>query len=367
MIFPRMTGSDIFTLSQSLWGGIKPEMIFGMRDRQYGWGVRDDFTNLGLVTAISSGVAYYQSEGNFYRSYEERSGSTSTQAITIDNTGYTVPSGLPITTPFGGNPPNTNTQNTAITALYSNPAVIPTPGQIKFNPSNNAADRAFLSMGSMTSSTNVAPFFPYLASNQTPSVLAFECRVKLSSINTQLTNLFIGLAASGAAQSTNPIASNTAFSTTPDLLGFGFLSGDTQYQLGLVYNVASGTVQDQAVSANLNLCTMTTQKIAGQYVFSHDGSTLTDAAYVKLGFKVDTTQGSGMFTPYLNGIPFDGKLLPNKAITGFTNAGTPTIGGTGLGVWPANPMTLCAGLFQKDGTTAATMTMDWWACAQTQG
>jgi hypothetical protein len=370
-----MTGSDVFWLSQDLWKGTQFDYSIAQRDRQYGWAVLDDFKTFSSTIAVTSNKRYWTSEGNQYVSYESVGGTgTSGANVTKDNAAYTVPTGMPIFTPFGGNSPMGAPVGLTGTTLYAAGAVLPTPGQVTLGASStNAEDGAILVLGDDVGTTAQMPFVPYLGSaNQPGSVLVFECRVKLSSLVTNAQNsLFLGLMGGAAANtavtpafgaSGIPLAygsgSSTLFSTTPSLLGFGWQSTGTDKHMYTVHNVQGGT------ASVTDLMNMATQQIAGQYVFTPDGTTLTRNAYVKLGFRVDLY--TGIFTPYLNGFPFNGNYLPNKAITGL-NAVAPTPSDSTTANWPNTPMTLCAAVGQYANGTILTLEMDWWACAQTQG
>ena len=368
---------DLFGLSDTIWNDVPMDYIFGLGDRNYGWGVRDDFEHLSLATAISTGVAYYQSGNNYYRTYEESNTSTSTQALEDGGSTYTVPTGFPILTPQGANAPQTTLQGTQ-NILFPAGAIIPTPGQLATVMTAAVSDRAQMMASPMTTATgastsyNVCPFTPYSAANQVPSKVYFECRLSFSTLNTTLSNFFIGLCSGGAnvggGTSASPLASNTAYATIPALLGFGFLTGYTEGDLSIVFNKAGGTIQDEKVTngTSLNLINMETYAINGVNVLG-SSTNKTAACYFKLGFTVDFTPkgGNGTFTPFINGLAFDGRMAPSKLITNVANNPTAP-DGTKMGTttWPATPMNLCFGLFQHSTGTALNLTLDWWAAAQ---
>ena len=368
---------DVFGMSDTIWNDVPIDNVFGLGDRNYGWGVRDDFTNLSLATAISSGVGYYQSGSNFYRTYEESNNSTSTQAIEDGGPTYTVPTGFPILTPQGANAPQTTLQGTQ-NVLFPAGAIIPTPGQLQTVMTLHNTDRVQMMMAPMTTATgasssyNVCPFTPYAATNLLPSKVYFECRLSFSTVNTTLSNFFIGLCSGGAnvggGTSASPLASNTAYATIPALLGFGFLTGYTEGDLSIVFNKAGGTIQDEKVTngTSLNLINMETYSINGQNILG-SSTNKTPQVYFKLGFTVDFTPrgGNGTFTPFVNGLAFDGRMAPSKLITNVAN-NPKAPDGTSLGtaVWPTTAMNLCFGLFQNSTSTALNMNLDWWAAAQ---
>lgn len=313
----QLPGSDIFGLSQDLWKTLLTDQIFAYRDRQAGWGIFDDFKSFGQTAAVASNLGRYASEGNVYRTYEF--GATSAATIAAGSKNYTVPTGG-ILSPNG--------QNTQ----YGAGLVLPTPGAITLTGTAYADSQVSIQAGPVSATANIVPFnvLP-LSSTNTPQDLVFEARFQISSIATTLANFFIGLAGSGAAVSAVPFASNTAFATSKSLLGFGFLSGDTAAQLSLYYERNAGTVGSKVIT----------------------GTTLAATTYIKAGFR--WSGQAQTLTPYINGVAQDGVSGPNLILNKTV---------TGAAPWPDDYMTLCAGLFQKDTSTALTATIDWWAVAQ---
>ena len=198
----------------------------------------------------------------------------------------------------------------------------------------------------------------------------FECRLKFGTVpntgtNATNTSFFIGLGSAGGLTS-DPVGTTT-YSTTPGLLGFGCLSGDTAGQIGWVYNKATGgTVSQQSASGmtGLNLLTMVTTAVTNPNLTNNIGP----GVYFKLGFKYDSRLNT--VTPYINGLAQDGISGPNKIIgagTTSTNLGASAPGTASTTAWPAAPLTLVAGLFQTSTTPYQIMTLDWWAAAQAFG
>ena len=105
--------------------------------------------------------------------------------------------------------------------------------------------------------------------------IAFECRVKLSSIAACTLDLFVGLMDNLPVASTVPItATGGSLSTTPGLIGFHARGGATNPgDFSVAYNIAGGTVQYPTGLTNL--------------VNTITGTAYAAAAYVKLGFLYD--------------------------------------------------------------------------------
>ena len=357
---PQLADSP-FGPSQTLWGNVSLDHIFAFKDRAYGWGVRDDFTNFASTAAIATSLGYYQSEGNSYKTFELRSGSNTTESIIpAPSTNWTVPAGFPVYTPNGQN------------ILYSGSSVIPTPGQIVFSPAQAADNCQMALAGNMagaTSGRNIGAFTPYPIATGVQGPVFFECRIAFSSI-ANTTSWFIGLAGTLVPASGVPVGTTT-YSTVPSLLGFGALSGDTAGQIGWVYNQAGGaTVQRQGAAgmSMLNLFTLNTAS-AG-YTVTLPGATAGSApfgvgSYFKLGFKYDPN--TGICTPYVNGVPFDGVTGPNKTITRTTSCGSTVPANTlSATLWPADQMNFAAGLWQTTASAVPTLSIDWYQIAQLQ-
>ena len=329
---------DIFGLSERLWGDYPIDYILGYKDRDYGWGVFDDFKTWTLSTALSSSLGFYTSEGNGYRTFEKAGGS-SAQNIVPNNAVYTIPSGYPIQLLCAGNTPSPGQtiQYPVGTKLY-------TPGQLVLMGSGSAAqnDEASLQMGGDTATTNMLPF------SVVPGVsgsLIFECRLKISALATAETTFFVGLAGGGSAITTRPAAAS-AFDVTTSLLGFGCKRADALNTLYCVHGRHGGTVvQDSTALLTLGAWPNSTNPAIGP------------AVYFKLGFIYDGKYQT--WTPYVNGIPQDGQLsATDRRILKGTGTGL-----TGTATWPDDSLSLCAGIFQY-GSAIQTVTLDWWAAAQ---
>ena len=373
-------GQDLRGLSQALWGEAPLDLMQGFGDPDIGWMAGDDFKNYSLDIALSSNVGYSKSEGNVYRTFESNGGSgTSAQCIVPSNSPWTVPTGFNLYTPTGGQ------------IVYPAGTVIPTPGQITFNPTATTDQAQIVLAPNIAGTTNVPTgmFTPYPISSGAQGDVIFEIRFRLSGLTTSFTSFFVGLVGAGAAVglTTNPVGAS-AFSTVPSLLGFGALKGDPSMDIGLVWNKAGGTVQSQYMSAALtplNLLTMgglssitpTTSPATSPNLFVGGPGGINQAtpatyagAYLKLGFRYNAAAGT--LTPYINGVAQDGRSGPNKVVSSAGIAGSLTYGGpgitsgTGANLWPADQMTFGAGLYQT-GTTYQTLTIDWWRCCQLVG
>ena len=344
---PSMPGSDVFGLSDTLWGDLPLDIILAQRDRNFGWGVFDDFSTYGSSGAMETSLGHFVSEGNQYRTFEYKGAAA--QMIIPDTTGYyTVPTGFPILSPLGQ-------------TLQAAATIIPTPGQLTFTPAA-ASDQGQIQMGGSTATLNSLPFTPYPKTSMVPMSVYFECRIKLSALATGATTFFVGLAGVGAGITAVPCATTT-ISTVPGVLGFGCLSGDDANVIGLVYGKAGQAINHYKVSsqAGLKLLTLlgTTADVTKGYL------NIGNTCYFKLGFKYNGVAKT--LTPYINGVPQDGISGPNKIVgSGLLSANLgAAAGGTGSStLWPAAPMTPTAGLWQTGSGPYQTLTLDWWGAVQ---
>lgn len=348
----QLPGSDILGLSQDLWKSITPDQILAFRDRQYGYGIFDDFKSFGQTAVLASPSGRYASEGNTYRSYEVVGGSFAAN-ITAAASYYTLPTGVNITTPNGSS------------TLVAAGATIPTPGGITLGAnSSQQFDCAILQAGPVGVANNILPFsaIPGTAVQGASTALVnsgdlvFEARFALSTVKSASTNyndIFLGLCGSGAAQaSTNlplAISSASAYGTTKSMLGFGMLTGGNPGQIDLVYQRVSGTIGVMS-----NIVTIPTGTGTPTATPGSSGNQLLAGAFLKLGFRYSYS-GQNL-TPYVNGVAQDGVSGPNKIVkSSVVTAGTP---------WPNDFMTLCAAVVAELTPFTSALTLDWWACAQ---
>jgi len=220
--------------------------------------------------------------------------------------------------------------------LLTNVALTPTPasvaptsiGAIIFQPAAGIVDNDQTSL--QWGGHELTPYgcFPFAVIPGMSKDLVFECRFKVSAITDNLGDLFLGLAgAAGVAPAASAVPiTQTAdtMATTVSHIGFHKLSGDGD-KIDLSYERASGTVTAKA-----------------------DVGTLVADTYIKAGFQWDSHRK--VLTPWIDGVE-----ITASACSAATTAATP---------WPNDYMTPVLASMQVDGTTALTMTVDWWACAQ---
>jgi hypothetical protein len=128
------------------------------KDKKAGQGgLFDDFENFGAVSPLATATTYFQSNGNSYLAYND---------ATVVPTAAAVPSTTPSVSENG-------------------------PGVIVMQSDTTANDIAILQAGSGT----MTPFHVNPARMQE---LAFECRFKVSAITASCSDIFIGLAGTGA-------------------------------------------------------------------------------------------------------------------------------------------------------------------------
>lgn len=221
----------------------------------------------------------------------------------------------------------TNSCSIINVALTATPAsVAPTSvGAIAITPDTTDGSTVALQLGGSVT----APYgcFPYNVIPKMSGDLVFEARFKIATTTAARGNFFVGLAgAAGVAPIATavPITSSDAFVTTLSLLGVGRLTAGTT-NLDLFYERASGTVGTIATVG-----------------------TMVADTYIKAGFRWFSKDQ--ILVPYIDGEP----VAAAKRITRAIAAATP---------WPNDYMTPIA-VVEEIATTACTLTMDWWACAQ---
>lgn len=232
--------------------------------------------------------------------------------------------------------PNRYISYQTASTLLTNVALTPTPasvaptsiGAIIFQPTAGISDNDQITL--QWGGHELTPYgcFPFSVIPGMSKDLVFECRFKVSAITDGLGDLFIGLAgAAGVAVSASavPITQTaSAMATTVSHLGFHKLSGDGD-KIDLSYERASGTVATKA-----------------------DVGTLVADTYIKAGFRWDAhTKTCRVF--------IDGAEVTGSRVSSTTSGATP---------WPNDYMAPVLASMQVDGTTAMTMTVDWYACAQ---
>lgn len=227
--------------SPKLWRGLAPPVAGPFAQTSSGnpvVGLFDDFNAFGRTCAAASGVAYYQSNGITYKSFEDDDGS--------------IQAAVPTTTP----------------AVDQNGI-----GVISLTAGNSDNDDTCIQAGGNQGGT-MCPFNVIYASAKD---LAFECRFKYSSIADGDTDFFIGLGGTGMAANDGWLADNSAGFADNNLLGFSRTLSTGTSGLVLVYDRAGGTTGTHATGIH----------------------TLVADTYVKAGFRWN--QATKTLDVYANG------------------------------------------------------------------
>jgi len=214
-------------LSPKLWKGFAPPVAGRFLATASGnpvVGLFDDFEGFGRTCAAASGVAYYQSNGITYKSFEDDDGS--------------IQAAVPTTTP----------------AVDANGI-----GVICLTAGNTDNDDTVIQAGG-NQGTTMCPFNVIYA---TAKDLVFECRFKYSSIADGDTDFFIGLFGTGAAADNGWLANDSANFADNDLLGFTRTLATGTSGLTFVYDRVGGTTGTHATGIH----------------------TLVADTYVKVGFR----------------------------------------------------------------------------------
>jgi len=276
-------------LSPKLWkgfaapiGGVFPSTAMG----QPVLGLFDDFHSFGIGTVAASNVEWYTSNGIAYTGYG-------------DDTAVPTYAAVPTTTP----------------AVDANG-----PGVIAMQAHTTDNDISVIQAGGGT----MMPF------NVIPSrlqELCFETRMKVSSIHTTATtgetNLFLGLAGTGAAANNGVWVDDSASMASNDFLGFN---------------------RSAAMTSTMDF---KYQRVGGTESQKDDVVTLVADTYVKLGFRYHASRKQCS-------VWVDGAEVASVRVSSAITGATP---------WPSLYMNFLAAL-QYQATTAHVMYIDWWACAQ---
>jgi len=218
--------------SPKLWKGFAPPVAGSFQTTASGnpvVGLFDDFTGFGRTCAAAAGVAYYQSNGITYKSFEDDDGS--------------IQAAVPTTKP----------------AVDTNGI-----GVISLTAGNTDNDDCVIQAGGNQGST-MCPFNVIYA---TAKDLCFECRFKYSSIADGDTDFFIGLGGTGMAANDgwlgdNPSGTIATDMANNDFLGFTRLTSTGTSGLLLIYDRVGGTTGTHATGIH----------------------TLVADTYVKVGFR----------------------------------------------------------------------------------
>jgi hypothetical protein len=160
--------------------------------------------------------------------------------------------------------------------------------------------------------------------------LAFECRIAISDLTTSCHSEFIGLAAVSAATTVQCLTAADDIYATTSVVGFQRLKDETT-ALDAVYQVSGQTKQDGAVQTKLDTI-----------------ATLTAGTYVKLGIRYDLATNTLHW--FVNGTEISAAALTSAQLAAAT--------------FPDTTFMTPIAAIMDDGTGAANLDIDWWACAQ---
>ena len=168
----------------------------------------------------------------------------------------------------------------------------------------------------------------------TGNTLCFEARVKLTDITTSSHGFFIGLSSLLGAATVKTITASDAIFATADFLGFQQLKAETTAVDGM-YQVSGATKVDGAVNTGLDTL-----------------ATIGVTNFVKLGFRFNPENG-GTVQWFVDGVENTAARLR-----------VPTIEAATANSFPDGSYMTPNATLMNDGTTAANLEIDWWACAQ---
>lgn len=280
------TELDTRLLSPRLWKGFAPPVVGSFPDLPSGVEVRglfDDFDSFGAVSATAANATYFQSNGNSYRGFNDGT----TPVITA--------AAVPTTTP----------------SVSENG-----PGVIVLRPDTTAANN------SSVFQAGGGTMMPFHVIPSRMQELAFECRFKVSSVNASESELFIGLAGTGACAAGGVITTGNTLASN-NFLGFSRL-GSQGSAMSLSYQRVGGTAASKA-----NVLTLAAD------------------TYIKAGFRYHAARKQ--LSIWVNGEEV-GTARVASSITGATP-------------WPSLYMNFCAAVNYK-ATANHQLYVDWWACAQ---
>jgi hypothetical protein len=290
-------GADTYGLSDVLWNGMIREKLFGSTaDPTYGFGFFDNFTNFG--GALTSTAGLYFSEGNRYAGYQ----TASTFIVPVAESAA---------------PTTTAPVHRGAIAIYG---------------ASGVTDNDIMSMQLGYQAATPYGTYPFAVLPGISNDLAFECRIKVSSVAASIGDFFVGLAGGAGVDTVTavlPLLDNDTMGATYSHIGFNRLAAETTPAY-LSYNRSGGTVSR-----------------------TRQAATLVADTYVKLGFRWDSK--NLLLRTYCDGTEVSGIRIKSN-VTGTSGAGTTP--------WPNDYMAPLVSVKQIDGTTLFTFTMDWWACAQ---
>jgi len=269
-------------LSPALWQGLAPPVGGTWPQTLSGnpaIGLFDDLVGFGRCCPASSGLAYYTSNGIGYRAFEDDDGSIT--ALVPGTTG---------------------------------------PGIIKLTAGNTDNDDCSIQAGG-------GSMMPFNVICATAKDLAFECRMKYSSIADGDTDFFIGLFGTGGAVNNGWLSDNPSGVIATDMANNDFL--------GFTRTPSTGT----------SGIILAYDRVGGTTGTKSSVHTLVADTWVKLGFRWNSIcQTLDIYA--------DGVLV--QTVAKSVCAATP---------WPTLYMNFLAGV-KYQATTQDVMHIDWWACAQ---
>lgn len=271
--------------SPKLWKGFAPPIAGAFPYSASGnpvIGLFDDFLGFGKTTAAASNVERYASNGIVYQGYG-------------DDTAVETYAAVPTTTP----------------AVDENG-----PGVIAMQAHTTDNDISIIQAGGGT-------MMPFHVIPSRMQELVFECRLKVSAITASCSDIFIGLAGTGAAANNGVLVDDSASLASNNFLGFTRLA-----------------TQGSAMSFKY-------QRVGGTEGTKASVATLVADTYIKLGFRYHAARKQCS-------IWVDGEEVTASRVSSSVTAATP---------WPSLYMNFCAAI-NYQATAAHVMYIDWWACAQ---
>jgi hypothetical protein len=276
---------DTRLLSPKLWRGFAPPIGSVFPNTSSGNEVRglfDDFDSWGQTTPLATATTYFQSNGNTYLGYND---------ATVVPTVPAVP-------------------GTATPSATDNG-----PGVIVMQSDTTANDIAIIQAGSGTMT-------PFHANPLRMQDLAFECRFKVSAVTASCSDIFIGLAGTGACADSG-VFTDAGVLASNNFLGFTRI-GTQGSAMSFGYNRVSGTPGTRASVL-----------------------TLVADTYIKAGFRYHAARKQ--CSVWVNGEEVTAARMGSSIVSA-----TP---------WPTLFMNFCAAI-NFEATAAHTLSIDWWACAQ---
>jgi len=276
---------DSRLLSPKLWKGFAPPVGGTFPGTQSGnkvIGLFDDFNAFGATCPVSTSTTYFQSNGITYLGYND---------TTVVATAAAVPTTTPSVDENG-------------------------PGVIILQADTTDNDLAAIMAGSGT----MCPFHAIPTRYQE---LVFECRVKVSGVTASRTNLFIGLAGTGACANSGVFVDDDASMASNNFLGFQRI-GSMSTTLDFKY-----------------------QRVGGTESQKDDVVTIAADTYVKLGFRYHASRKQCS-------VWADGTEVTSARVSSSITGATP---------WPSLYMNFLAAT-QYQASASDQLYVDWWACAQ---